>query len=114
MEIRLLTYQAFGAKKKNPQERKLIPASEFKGPILQLTNSDKEAIAELQKQKTYFEVEHYKLTSYVTNQKIPQKMKEFYGGILFDLETNIESIERKIRDIKKARYQQQLKNENLQ
>lgn len=110
MEIKSISYPAFGAKINIIKGRKLIPASEFKGPILELTNADKKAIAELQKQKTNYEVEHYKLTSYITNQKISKSLKDYYYGILFDIETNIGSIERQIKEIKKARYQQQLQN----
>ena len=113
MEIKSISYPVFGAKQNNIKDRKLIPASEYKGPILELTDSDKKAIEELQKQKTYYEVEHYKLTSYITSQKIPQHKKNYYYGILFDLELSIEGIEAKIREIKKARYQQQLQDSGI-
>ena len=96
MQINKITTTSFMA---NPP-RKLVPLSEYKGTILELTENDKEAIKELQTKIGQCEVRLYrfieKCSNSVTN-------INYYNDTIIMIEDEIETLREEIRNIKKNR-----------
>ena len=82
---------------------KFIPLSKYKGPILQLTESDKRDIKNLQEQKCQLEIELYNLQKRIKCRHLSINMINRLGF----LESCIKLLQKQIRQIKIDRLKQQ-------
>lgn len=103
MYITLTNNQTFQAKK-------LIPLSQYQGPILKLTSKDKEKISNLLSQKTQilFELDRIK-AKLEKNCKTITKEWQHLSIVESKLLGTIDSINRQIKEIKINRLNQQKK-----
>ena len=90
--------------------RKLVPLSEYKGPVLKLTEADKEKIAEIRDFIIKLEMEIFKLERY---HKFAKYTNKVYDDIICTLKHGIEAASEEIREIKIARMQQQRENKQI-
>ena len=88
--------------------RKLIPASEYKGPVLELTHDDMKQIEALQKEIKENEITSYKLESCLLKAKT-ENLIRYYREKLGEIDFNTNILKDKIRQIKIDRFQKQLK-----
>lgn len=89
--------------------RNLVPANEYKGPILKLTKADKEKIKLLQKQKACYELELETLIKYSNKIKIMCAEGLRLHHKIFSMENNIRIVEDMIKEIKTSRLAKQIK-----
>ncbi len=94
--------QNFGSKQK--VVRKLIPLSEFKGPILELNASDNEKIMRLRKEIASMEVKRYIKTQEAQKYSKTIDSKKYYTKLLDTMDKKIDELNTMVRDIKIARY----------
>ena len=85
----------------------LIPKREYKGPILKLTDEDKNKIDVLQKTISQLELDLYKLKLYFEHGKKTCRDLDYYYTRRDMLRTKIEILEAEIKDIKKERLNKQ-------
>lgn len=79
---------------------KLMPLSEYKGPILKLTKADKAKITKLQKELAISDIELAKLNDlYIKNLRVP-KQRYYLESLIQKLEAKIEEIQNLIKEIK--------------
>ena len=90
----------------NQQFKALVPASQYKGPILKLTPKDKEKIARLMDAKTELLFEQGFLEKLLAKKK---KIIESSGLIsrISHIEAKISQLEEEIKNIKMNRLKQQ-------
>ena len=88
--------------------RRLIPKSEYKGPVLKLTEEDKNKIDYFQKEIAKYELEALKIDG-ILSQKMSTRERDYYSGIMLHLENLIESLTNDIRKIKIFRINEQRK-----
>lgn len=96
MQINKITTTSFMANK----PRKLVPLSEYKGTILELTDGDRKAIKELQTKIGQCEARLYrfieKCSNSITN-------INYYNDTILMIEDEIKTLREEIRNIKKNR-----------
>lgn len=85
--------------KANPP-RKLVPLSEYKGTILELTDIDKEEIRKLQTKIGQCEVRLYKFIRKCSNSTTN---KNYYNDTILMIEDEINTLREEILNIKKKR-----------
>lgn len=90
------------------QNRKLIPVSKYKGPVLELTPDEIMQIEMLQKEIKENEIAAYKLESCLLVEKAGNLIR-YYREKLGEIDFNTKIIKDKIRQIKIDRFQKQLK-----
>ena len=95
-----------------PDGRRLIPKSEYKGPVLKLTEKDKNKIDHFQKEIAKYELEAIKLSE-ILSRKMSTYERDYYSGIALHIENIISSLKDEIRKIKIFRITQQRKENNL-
>ena len=89
----------------------LVPASEYKGPVLKLTAKEKSKIARLTKTKAELLLESTKLEDRLRkNTKHITKDYQWLATRLFKLESLIQDIEKAIKEIKINRLNIQKKS----
>lgn len=102
---------------KNIQFHGLIPLQKHKGPLLQLTNDEKQKIASLQENITRMEFEMYQLNKIYDKQFIRTETFQYYANKIDRLQIKINELKDTIREIKINRFNQQktaeLKKKNL-
>lgn len=103
MNINQVSTNSFKAKIVVPP-RKFVPLTEYKGPILKLTKSDINKIAELTETLTKLEIEYYDLNKYIRFAKVITRGLQ---DKMYFLENCIESLKLQIRDVKISRLNQQ-------
>lgn len=104
MNINQISAQNFGTALPK-STRKLVPISEYKGPILRLTKSDKFEINRLKNEIIKLELEHFDLSKYIACAKhisrgVQDKL-DFIGIC-------IQSLNEQIQNIKTSRLQKQI------
>ena len=87
--------------------RGLIPLSEYKGPILKLTNKEKELIAHYTQEKSLIELEIMKLRSVYDNYKIHNVDSDWYEDKMGSLVLQRDHLPDLIREIKVNRLNKQ-------
>ena len=95
-----------------PNGRILIPKSEYKGPVLKLTEEDKSKIDFLKKEIARYELEALKVDG-ILSEKMPTRERDYYSGIALHLENVIKKLKNDIREIKIYRINQQRKESNI-
>lgn len=88
-------------------KQKLIPASEYKGPILKLTKNDKKKIDALNHKIGEFELELHKLEALLSRLKAYTKERLFYEWKIDNISGYISDIKDQIYAIKLARIAKQ-------
>ena len=83
------------------------PVSEYKGPILKLTQKDKEEIAKCQKAIASLECDVYDIDKRLCQSSLTSGQKEYFYQKLIHLDYHIERLKDAIRDIKINRLQKQ-------
>ena len=95
------------------EARKMIPISEYKGPILKLTPKERKEIAGLLDQKTqiYFELDNVRKIL-EKNQKTITREWQHLSMVEFSLLAKIDDIDRRIKEIKITRLNKQKQRYN--
>ncbi len=83
------------------------PISEYKGPILKLTQKDKEEIAKCQKSIASLECDVYDINKKLCQSGLTFGQKEYFYQKLMHLDYHIGILKDAIRDIKINRLQKQ-------
>lgn len=95
----------------NFQAKKLVPISQYQGPILKLTKKDKEKIALLLDKKTQISFELYGVTKLLEkNHKTITREWQHLSIVQSKLMGEIDRINNMIKEIKIARLNKQKKN----
>ena len=89
--------------------KKLIPLSQYKGPVLKLTKTDKEKIAVLENSIAALEIELYSISKY-QRKKISEKQKFLSDSAQMHLDARIRLLRQEIQDIKMNRLNKQRAN----
>ena len=92
--------------------KRLIPAVEYKGPVLKLTKADCKNIDELQKKIENFEFEHMKISSLLMNKNLSNNSRDYYSEVCLCIEYQINALRDEIKNIKLQRHQKQLAKMN--
>ena len=92
--------------------RRLIPKSEYKGPILKLTTEDNRKISCLQNEIANYELQLIKILEILSG-KMNARERDYYSGVAFNLESVIKGLKNDIRKIKIFRINQQKQENNL-
>ena len=93
--------------------KKLVPAKEYKGVVLKLTQKDKETISRHQEKIAELEVQKYKLLNMMESKRNWNIRDQLYLNIQLDrLDTEIKYFMNLIKSIKVARHNKQLKKQN--
>lgn len=82
------------------QGRNLKPLSEYKGPILKLTQNEKEQIKSMEFQIAGYELELEKLKMKSSSVKRISSEKTYYNDKIWDITRLIEELRQAIKDIK--------------
>ena len=85
--------------------RRLVPLSDYKGPILKLSAKDKERINILQKQITEKELDLYKLNLCKKQSSNNKNLYYYYCSKILDIHTEISYLLKKIKEIKVSRLE---------
>ena len=97
---------SFSAPQTTFTAKKLVPLSQYKGPVLKLTKGDKEKIAALEDSIASLEIELYKLSKY-QRKKISEKQKFMSDSAQMHLDAEISLLRQEIQDIKMNRLNKQ-------
>lgn len=82
------------------QFRGLVPIKKYKGPILKLTDIEKQKIKNLQEQITQLELELYNLQKFYLSKKLPTKNINYFLDKEYNIKCQIEDYNNQIRNIK--------------
>lgn len=85
----------------------LVPLSEYKGPILKLTKSDKAKIKELSNTKASLELDLYNIENILKEKKLASELN-WYNNLYDSILYKIEYLNEQIKQIKIDRKNQQL------
>lgn len=92
--------------------KKLIPISEYKGPVLKLTKADCKAIEKLQEKIENIEMEHLKIISLLSDKQLSNNTRDYYSDVCIELESQIKTLRDEIEKIKLDRHKKQLAKMN--
>ena len=91
------------------QTKKLIPLSEYKGPILKLTTKESQQVKLLEDEINRLNIECYHIIRTLNiNKNLTGYQKDMSRYRLCHLTESINSIKSQINDIKKSRYASQM------
>ncbi len=85
----------------------LVPIKKYTGNLLHLTNEDKQQISKLQSSIAQLEAELYQLTKHFAHRKLSDSESSFFYNRCFEIQFNINSLLRSIKEIKVNRLNMQ-------
>ena len=90
--------------------KKLVPLSEFQGPILKLTKADEKKIEILRAQLNALENDYGAILRYINVRRNINHMKNHYAKKLAEISKKKEAILSEIENVKIARYKKMTEN----